>query len=104
MVRIGIFFFLLILIFTSLIGCDGGVTIPPVITTTYTVYIRSEDVSGWVYVDGTAEEQYLYSASSITVSLTSGSHTVRIGNISYPSIYVTQNNQEFWFNSSGNWY
>ncbi len=95
---------ILILSVVSLMGCDGGVYIPPLVTS-YTVYIESYDgVSGYLYVDG-ANVGYLYPYSSVSVTLSSGSHSVSLNGAFYGYITPSYNGEIFYVDSNYNiWY
>ena len=80
-------------------GCDGGVYIPPLVTS-YSVYIYSSDgVSGYLYVDG-KNVGYLYPYSYVTVTLSSGSHSVSLNGAFCGYITPTYDGETFYVNSN----
>ena len=102
-VKIGLFALMLILVFTFFTGCDGGV-IPPIITSSYTVYFSSYDgVSGSLYVDG-SYEGYLYPYGNISAYLSAGSHSVTFNGSFYGYITVSYSGETFSLDSYGNIY
>ena len=97
--KIGLIILVFVVGMLALTGCDGGVVIPPIISS-YTVYFSSYDgVSGYLYVDG-SYIGYLYPYSSLTASLSSGSHSVSLNSTFCGYINVTYDGETFYVNSN----
>ncbi len=90
---------LLIVSIAILGGCT--VVVPPVISN-YTVYFNSYDgVSGYLYIDG-VNEGYLYPYSYVTVTLSSGSHSVSLNGTFCGYVTPSYNGENFYIDSQYN--